>query len=341
MKKAFSLLLILIFVAALAFFYKVFVQGYEHKKTYPSSISFVIPPKISARAIGNLLEKEGIIPSQKIFYWSIRLRGLGAKLRSGEYHFPKRRSLESVIEKLCRGDVVYHRLTLAEGLTSREIISLIQGETKLRGAIAITPLEGSLLPETYTFFRGESRQNILSQMKKAMDKTLSDLWERFQGKTLLKSKDDLLILASIVEKETALDRERPHIAAVFLNRLRKGMPLQTDPTVIYAFEVIEGKSFERTLTRDDLKVVSPYNTYLIQGLPPGPICHPGKASLEAVLSPLESDDLFFVADGTGGHVFSKTYKEHSRNHNLWREIKKKKSKILSQKTKSSLIKPKL
>ncbi|HBN22731.1 MAG TPA: endolytic transglycosylase MltG [Holosporales bacterium] len=327
MKKAFSLLAVLVFVLSLGFFYKIFVQDYEQEKNYPSSLTIIIPPKTSAKAIGNLLEKEGIISSQEIFYWSLRLRALGNQLRSGEYHFPERRSLKSVIEKLRRGDVVYHRLTLAEGLTSREIILLVQREEKLQGDVANTILEGSLLPETYTFFRGESRQNIVSQMKKSMEKTLSDLWERYQSKTSLKTKEEVLILASIVEKETALEKERPHIAAVFLNRLKKGMPLQTDPTVIYAFEVLEQKPFERTLTRDDLKVSSPYNTYLIQGLPPGPICHPGKASLEAVLNPLESDDLFFVADGTGGHVFSKTYKEHAQNHNQWRKIKKKKNMV--------------
>lgn len=324
MKKAFSLLAVLIFVLFLGFFYKIFVQDYEQEKTYPSSITVIIPPKTSAKAIGILLEKEGVIASQKIFYWSLRLRGLGSQLRSGEYLFPKVRSLESVIEKLRHGDIVYHRLTLAEGLTSLDIKLLLRSEEKLQGEVSDIILEGSLLPETYTFFRGESRKNITAQMKKAMDQTLSDLWERYQDKTLLKSKEEVLILASIVEKETALERERPHIAAVFLNRLKKGMPLQTDPTVIYAFEVLEQKPFERTLTREDLKIESPYNTYLINGLPPAPICHPGKASLEAVLNPLKSDDLFFVADGTGGHVFSKTYKEHAQNHSQWRKIKKKK-----------------
>ncbi len=324
MKKAFSLLAVLIFVLSLGFFYKVFVQGYEQKETYRSSVTLIIPPKMSAKAIGILLEKEGVIPSWKIFYWSARLRGFGNQLRSGEYRFPEVRSLESVIEKLHRGDIVYHRLTLAEGLTSRDIKLLLQREEKLQGDVADTILEGALLPETYTFFRGESRQNIISQMQSAMGQTLSELWERYKDKTALRSQEEVLILASIVEKETALEKERPHIAAVFLNRLKKGMPLQTDPTVIYAFELIERKSFDRALTRDDLKVDSPYNTYLIRGLPPTPICHPGKASLEAVLNPLVSDDLFFVADGTGSHVFSKTYKEHSQNHSQWRRIRKKK-----------------
>jgi UPF0755 protein len=327
MKKAFSLLVVLLFVLSLAFAYKIFVHDYEQEKKYPSTITLIIASKSSAKAIGNLLEKEGVIASQKIFYWSVRLRELGNQLRSGEYYFPEIRSLESVIEKLRRGDSVYHRLTIAEGLTSRDIKLLFQAEEKLQGKVGGVILEGSLLPETYTFFRGESRQNLISQMKRSMDKTLSELWERHKDSTPLKSKEEVLILASIVEKETALERERPHIAAVFLNRLTKGMPLQTDPTVIYAFEVLEQKPFERTLTRDDLKIESPYNTYLINGLPPAPICHPGKASLEAVLNPLESSDLFFVADGTGGHVFSKTYREHAQNHNQWRKIKKKKKNI--------------
>ena len=341
MKKAFFLLIICIFVIALVFFYKIFVQDYEQEQTYPSSVTVIIPPNTSAKAIGILLEKQGVIPSQKLFYWSLRLRGLGGQLRSGEYHFPEARSLNSIVEKLRQGDVVYHRLTLAEGLTSRDIKLLLQAESKLQGEILDTILEGTLLPETYTYFRGESRQNIISQMKKAMDKTLSELWERYQCATLLKSKEEVLILASIVEKETALEKERPHIAAVFLNRLKKGMALQTDPTVIYAFEIIEQKPFERTLTRDDLKVPSPYNTYLIQELPPGPICHPGKASLEAVLNPLITDDLFFVADGTGGHVFSKTYKEHAQNHNQWRKIKKKKTIVLPKRSQTSSFPPKL
>tara|TARA_R110002095_G_scaffold161734_4_gene140127 strand:+ start:1551 stop:2540 length:990 start_codon:yes stop_codon:yes gene_type:complete len=326
MKKAFSLLVILTFVLSLAFFYKIFVYDYEQETTYPESVTVIIPPQMSAKAIGNLLKKAGVISSQKLFYWSVRLRGIGNQLRSGEYYFPKVRSLDSILEKLIKGDIVYHRLTLAEGLTSRDIRILLQDEEKLQGNLPSILIEGTLLPETYTFFRGEIRQKLVLQMQEAMTKTLSDLWKRYKETTPLKSKEEVLILASIVEKETALERERPHIAAVFLNRLKKGMPLQTDPTVIYAVELIEQKPFDRALTREDLKVDSPYNTYLVKGLPPTPICHPGRASLEAVLAPLESDDLFFVADGTGGHVFSKTYKEHAQNHVHWRKIKKMKKK---------------
>lgn len=324
MKKAFSLFIIIIFLLVLGGVYKFFVHDYGQEISYETPVTLVIPPKTSAKAIGILLEQTGVIYSQTLFYWSVRLRQLGGQLRSGEYAFPMGRSMKSVIQKLLQGDIVYHRLTLAEGLTSRDIKALLEGEQKLKGPVTQAIPEGSLLPETYTFFREESRQNLIFHMQKAMSKTVSDLWERYKERTPLKSKEEVVILASIVEKETSLAKERSHIAAVFLNRLRKGMPLQTDPTVIYALELREQKTFERSLTREDLKVNSPYNTYLIKGLPPAPICHPGKASLEAVLNPLESDDLFFVADGTGGHVFSETYKEHARNHVKWRQIKKEK-----------------
>lgn len=319
--KKFILLCCLIFTVGLGGAYKILVLDYRRTSSYPTSIVFQIPPKVSAKSIAYLLEKEGIINSQRAFYWAVRLRGVAGKLRSGEYEFPATRSPESVARKLLTGDVLYHRLTIAEGLTSDDIAALIQSDERLSGAMPLAILEGTLLPETYTFQRGRVRDELVKDMTRALQEALDELWQARPHDTLLKTQHEVLIMASLVEKETRLAHERPHIAAVFLNRLRKGMALQTDPTVIYALELMSGNPLGRDLLRKDLTVDSPYNTYLHKGLPPAPICHPGLASIQAVLAPLHSDDLFFVADGTGGHVFSKTYRNHARNHAKWRKIK--------------------
>ncbi len=326
MKKSIALLILLFIVAVVSLAYKKLVFDYQRDQTYESSVTVLIPKNIPAKTIGLLLEKEGVIPSSDLFYWSIRLRQLGPKLRSGEYEFPKMRSLHSIIQKLIKGDILYHRLTIAEGLTTRDIRAILRAEPKLVGDLPRDILEGSLLPETYTFSRGSSRQDLIKDMQSDLQKALKGLWKKRAENLPLRTKQEALILASIVEKETALEGERTHIAAVFLNRLRKGMLLQTDPTLIYAIEAEIGKDIGRALLKKDLKIESPFNTYLHVGLPPTPICHPGLASIKAVLNPIQSEDLFFVADGTGGHVFSKTYKEHAKNHNKWRKIRRNKLK---------------
>jgi peptidoglycan lytic transglycosylase G len=291
----------------------------------PKPVSSVIIPKhASAKKIGELLEQEGIIPSALLFYVNVRLRGIGVSLRSGEYHFPSPQSLQTIITVLQQGKVVLHQITIPEGLTTREIKALLMQEDKLSGALNGEIVEGSLLPETYTFVRGETRQALINTMHDAMQKNLEIVWLNRQQGLPFMLPSEALILASIVEKETAVEAERGLVASVFVNRLRKGMLLQSDPTIIYALTLEENNAFKRALSRTDLKYISPYNTYLNPGLPPSPICHPGLASLKAVLNPPQTNYIFFVADGTGGHIFAQTYKEHQQNHAAWRRIRDRK-----------------
>jgi UPF0755 protein len=219
------------------------------------------------------------------------------------------------------GKTVVRRLTVAEGLTTAQVLDLLDATDGLEGRIAERPPEGSLLPETYHFSYGDSRQGMVERMQRAMRETLDRLWRKRRADLPLKTKQQALTLASIVEKETAVPHERPHIAGVFLNRLRRGMPLQSDPTVAYA--LTGGKvPLDRALASADLKTDSPYNTYVSRGLPPGPIANPGRESIAAVLQPLDTDDLYFVADGGGGHAFARTFQEHLRNVQRWRKVER-------------------
>lgn len=292
---------------------------------YPKTPLIIqIPPNTNAQQIAQLLEKAQVIPAANLFYLNVRLRGLDGLLRAGEYEFPAERTLQSVLAKLLRGEVLYHKLTIPEGLTSQEIKDLLLKDDRLVGDFPLEIKEGTLLPETYTFPRGESRQALVQQMVDALTLKAQVLWGARQQGLPFETLEEALTLASIIEKETALAGERQHIASVFINRLRKNMPLQSDPTVLFAFFEKTQKDLGRPLTQEDLKIDSSYNTYRVLGLPPGPICHPGIKSLEAVLNPLESEDLYFVADGTGAHVFSKTYAEHHKNHQRWRALQKQK-----------------
>jgi peptidoglycan lytic transglycosylase G len=301
--------------------YEVLIKDYSQSLTDLPPVTVVINPGQSARDIGKLLEKEQIIDSAFTFYINALLRQQASHLKAGEYKFSVPRSIESVITQLVQGKVLYHKITIPEGLTIKEVKTLLLKEDKLEGSLANTLTEGSLLPETYYFTRGERRDVVLKRMQKALEHTLQYYWLKRQHETILKSPHEVLILASIVEKETSKPSERPHIAAVFLNRLKQKMPLQADPTVIYGIEQLSAHPFERPLTSADLAFNTPYNTYLNTGLPPQPICNPGQASIEAALNPMITQDLYFVADGQGGHVFSETLKDHQTNHARWRKIK--------------------
>lgn len=259
-----------------------------------------------------------------VFKLQLKLSGLGHKLQAGEYQIELRSSLKEILSKLAKGDVILHRITIPEGFQSIEIINRLNAAPFLSGA-QLTPLdvlEGSVLPESYDVTLGTTRQDLLKRMQLAQENYL----KTFQEKALpepLKNREEVVILASLVELETALMHERPLVASVFLNRLRKGMPLQCDPTVVYALEQNQGGvPLERRLLRADLSVSSPFNTYLNKGLPPTPICHPGKASLLAVLNPKETDYLYFVSNGQGAHVFSNSYKNHSIHHDHLRILRK-------------------
>ena len=224
--------------------------------------------------------------------------------------------MAEVIDKLAAGDIVYHQLTVPEGLMSIQVAEIINKAPNLGGEALPKFEEGGFLPETYTYKYGDTREDVVDDARRASRKVLEQAWKNRDGDLPIGSPEELLVLASIIEKETAVEAERGIVASVFVNRLRRGMKLQTDPTVIYA--LTEGKEeLGRSLKRRDLFVDSPYNTYKYYGLPPGPICNPGAASIWAAAHPADTDYLYFVADGKGGHNFSTSLKEHNRKVRAW------------------------
>ena len=270
-------------------------------------------------AIGRQLADEGIITHGAAFapaFWMTRLDG---DLRAGEYAFPAAISPQGVLDLLRSGKVVVHHLVVPEGLTTAEILALVEHGEALSGDVGENPGEGRLWPATYRYSFGDKRQALIEQMQRLAAKNLAELWAARDHDLPLERPEDAVTLASIVEKETAIPAERPKVAAVLYNRIRLGMKLQMDPTVAYA--VTQGQHpLDHPLTRAELALDSPYNTYLVTGLPPGPIANPGLASLEAVLKPEHSDLLYFVADGSGGHAFASTLEEHNRNVAHWRQV---------------------
>lgn len=269
-------------------------------------------------AVAAKLAEAGVIAHPLLFRIAARLQGLDKHLKAGEYRFLPQVSMAEVISQMARGEVMYRRLTLPEGLTTAQMLEIIQNNEFLDGEITVLPAEGSLLPETYNFFRGDSRDSLIAQAQTAMQRVVAAAWENRDELVPVKNANELVVLASIIEKETGVPAERGLVASVFVNRLRKGMRLQTDPTVIYALTGGE-KDLERALTRKDLEIDSPYNTYKYYGLPPAPICNPGKASLEAAAHPELSNYLYFVASGDGGHNFASSLQEHNRNVFHWKK----------------------
>ena len=277
----------------------------------------------SLHAIGARLKKEGVVDSSRLFVWTARLTGKQHGLKAGEYTFAKRASLIDVLGQLRRGETVRYSVTVPEGLTVRQIQQLLTKTLYVKGSLELLPQEGTLLPDTYAYRRGESIEKIVERMRRAMDKYVERAWQKRGvnplARRFLKSERDVLIFASLVERETGKPSERARIAAVFYNRLLRGMKLQTDPTLVY-WESKKLGVLGRGLRRSELLRDHPYNTYLHRGLPPSPIANPGRLSIDATLNPVESDDLYFVADGTGGHRFAKTFAEHIRNVALWRKV---------------------
>ena len=283
-------------------------------------VTVVIPKGAHLSDIAELTAQAGAVDSAWLFMAEAVLAGSPA-LQAGEFAFPAHASMAAMLDAMHRGLVVEHRLTVPEGLTVRQVVALIDHAEALRGGLLKTPTEGALLPQTYFYVYGDPRDALLARMTSAMTQAVDTLWAGRAPDLPLADKSQALTMASIVERETSLSSERPHVAAVYENRLRLRMKLESDPTVIYAASQGEGV-LDRPISRADLALASPYNTYQNDGLPPGPICNPGRASIEAVLHPMASDDLYFVADGSGGHAFAKTLAQHNKNVEKWRQIEK-------------------
>lgn len=323
--------LVLIFVGLAASF--AFAK-YMFDKPGPLNHSDIIaiPKGEGLSAIANRLERKNMIVDKRLFKAAVMYFGVQNKLKAGEYEIPKQSSMRQVIDRLLEGKSILHSLPFPEGMTSQQLVDRMNALETLTGEITEIPAEGSMLPDTYRFTRGMDRTELIKRMQIAQDKFIDKLWNQRQADLPIKTKAEALTLASIVEKETGVAGERPHIAGVFMNRLNQGIRLQSDPTIIYGLVGGVGK-LGRGIRRSEIDRHTPYNTYQIDGLPPTPIANPGRAAIEAVLNPKATEDIYFVADGTGGHIFAKTLKEHNANVRNWRQIEKKRKAEAEQRKK--------
>lgn len=286
----------------------------------------LIKPNSGVQEISQLLERRGLISDARIFQIGLRAYGNEGKLKAGEYEIKPQASMHEIMELLKSGKSVLYSLTIPEGLTVEQAFQRIAQHEALEGDMpAELPVEGSLAADTQRFTRGTKRQQIIDRMLVQQKKLVEDVWARRNSDLPIDTVDEFVTLASIVEKETGKGDERSRVAAVFMNRLKKGMRLQSDPTIIYGLFGGKGKPADRPIYQSDLDKPTPYNTYIIDGLPPTPIANPGRAALEAVANPSETNELYFVADGTGGHVFASTLEEHNQNVARWRELEKKRA----------------
>lgn len=316
-------LTLLVALGLLALLYFVRVQ-FDRPGPLPSSMVVVIPKGEGVSAIAERLKHDEVIADRGMFMTSviyfIYLRGTGS-LKAGEYEFRRQASLRQVLDTLVEGKSIDHKVTIPEGLTSEQIVGRLKANADLKGDVTVIPAEGTLLPDTYRFQTGDSRQDIIERMLAAQQKFLAKVWDERDPDIVVQTPQEAVILASIVEKETGRADERPRIASVFENRLKKRMRLQSDPTIIYG--LVGGKGvLDHPIQQDELERETAYNTYKIDGLPPTPIANPGRASIEAVLKPAKTKDLYFVADGSGGHAFAPSLEEHNKNVARWRQVER-------------------
>jgi UPF0755 protein len=306
-----TIVLVLLIGSAAAYYYG--MQKIEAPGPLQDEKVVNIPTRAGMADIADTLQREGVIDNNRwAFIGAVIALKARSELKPGEYAFQKNASLRSVIATMVDGKVVQHSVTIPEGLTSEQIVARLSDNDIFAGSINEIPREGTLLPETYKFPRGTTRDQVIGRMQQAQKRLVAEVWEHRNPDIPVKTPEQLVTLASIIEKETGKADERSRVAAVYVNRLRQKMKLQSDPTIIYG--LVGGKgTLGRPIKRSEITQPSPYNTYVVDGLPPGPIANPGRASLEAAANPARTRDLFFVADGTGGHSFTETYDQHQKN----------------------------
>ena len=287
-------------------------------------VAFVVPSGSSLTSVAEKLEDEKLVASADTFLLWAKILGSADPIKAGEFLLPAGSSPSTILDTLQHGEVIRRFVTIPEGLPSIMVHERLMAEPLLTGSIPV-PAEGSVLPESYDFERGEKRAAVLARMQKAMTETIAELWPKRASGIAVDTPEEAVILASIVEKETGVARERRMVAGLYSNRVKEGMLLQADPTIIYP--ITRGKPLGRRIRQSEIAAVNDYNTYTMVGLPKGPITNPGRASIEAVLNPAETGALYMVADGTGGHVFASTLAEHNRNVARWFAIRRARGEI--------------
>ena len=302
------------------------VKSYEEPGPLTANTNFIVKSGSGAKEIAANLERNGIVSDSRVFRLLSRVYLDGETLKAGEYEIKAGASMREIIELLKSGKSILYSVSVPEGLTVKQVFRRLSDDPVLEGDLPVElPAEGSLMPDTYKFSRGTKRADIVQQMAAAQKNLIDQIWERRDADLPITSREEFVTLASIVEKETGKADERSRVASVFLNRLEKGMRLQSDPTIVYGLFGGDGKPSDRPIFQSDLEKQTPYNTYIIKGLPPTPIANPGRAALEAVANPSRTSDLYFVADGTGGHVFAETLDEHNQNVRRWRKLEAEKA----------------
>jgi UPF0755 protein len=319
-----TILVAVVLAAGIAMIYG--KRAFEAPGPIAESRTFLVRPSSGVATIAGQLEQQGLIADSLIFQAGVRAYSGGETLKAGEYEIPPHASMRQIMTLLQSGKSIMHSLTIPEGLTVQQALRRVAEHEALSGDMPDeVPPEGSLAADTQRFTRGLPRKDVVAKMLAQQQALVEEVWATRAPDLPIADINEFVTLASIVEKETGIASERPHVASVFINRLRKKMRLQSDPTIIYGLFGGAGKPADRPIYQSDIEKQTPYNTYVIRGLPPGPIANPGRAALEAVANPLDTDDLYFVADGTGGHVFARTLEEHNRNVAKYRAFLKQQS----------------
>jgi len=321
----FNLVISLCVLGAIVAFAALWFGKYEFNSIGPTTETrtFLVKPNTGLKAISNGLEEGGIISNARVFQLGVQASGKAADLKAGEYEFKPGASMREIMDLMASGKSILYSITIPEGLTVEQALQRVAATAELNGDMPTdVPAEGTLAADTQRFTRGTERKVIVDKMLADQKALVEEIWAKRQDGLPLKNIDEFVTLASIVEKETGIAEERPMVAAVFINRLNEGMRLQSDPTILYGLFGGKGRPADRPIFQSDIQKPTPYNTYVINGLPPTPIANPGRAALEAVANPAKTDALYFVASGDGGHVFAKTLEEHNKNVARWREIQK-------------------